>query len=111
MNERRAERRAYVWAAKGLVSSPKYGAAARRYLSLARRERELQRAARAQHNHARSAANADHPLTQIRFAPPLSVAGCSSPVVVRAEGLAHRRIPVAFERDEKGRHRGTTGRS
>ena len=76
---------------------------ARRYLSLLGRHRRLRRAVRQAH------AEAVHrsPLSDVNFRAPLSVAGCPSIVVVRAEGLAMEGVPVAFELDGSGRHRGT----
>ena len=49
----------------------------------------------------------NNPLSEVNFRAPLTVAGCRSLVVVRAEGLTLEGVPVAFELDARGRHRGT----
>jgi len=77
---------------------------ARRYLALRRRRRVLRRAVRRAHQEAVYGS----PLSGFGFRPPLSVAGCDSLIVVKAEGLALLGVPVAFELDGRGRHRGTT---
>lgn len=74
-----------------------------RYLQVCRESRELRKALHA----ARDQARANSPLASIDFTAPLSVAGESSAVVVRAENMAFRKVPVALDLDEKGQHRGT----
>ena len=75
----------------------------RRYLALLRRRRLLRRGVKEAHLRAIH----QSPLADVNFRAPLSVAGCSSLTVVRAEGLALEGVPVAFELDARGRHRGT----
>lgn len=91
----------YVRLARGLLRDrPDL---ARRYLTLCRRRRVLRRGVREAHLEALHKS----PLSDVNFRAPLSVAGEASRVVVRAEGLALEGVPVAFELDARGRHRGT----
>jgi hypothetical protein len=91
----------YVRLARGLLRDrPELG---RRYLALCRRRRVLRRGVSEAHLRAIH----ESPLGDVNFRAPLSVAGCSSLTVVRAEGLALEGVPVAFELDPRGRHRGT----
>src|SRR3954447_14837957 len=77
---------------------------ARRYLTLRRRRKTLRAAVKRAHHEAIYSS----PLADVGFRPPLSVVGCDSLTVVKAEGLALLLgIPVAFDLDAKGRHRGT----
>jgi len=75
----------------------------RQYLALCRRRGVLRRGVKEAHLRAVH----QSPLSDVNFRAPLSVAGCSSLAVVRAEGLALEGVPVAFELDGRGRHRGT----
>ena len=77
---------------------------ARRYLHLRRRHKILRAAVRQAHRQAIY----NSLLADVGFRPPLSVAGCDSQIVAKAEGLALLGIPVAFDRDGRGRHRGTS---
>jgi hypothetical protein len=77
---------------------------ARRYLSLVNRRRILVKAMRRAERRARR----ETLLGQIPFTAPLSVAGCSSRVIVQAENMRTRGIPIAFELDDKKQHRGTS---
>jgi hypothetical protein len=91
----------FISLARGLLRDrPDLG---RRYLALCRRRRVLRRGVREAHLRAIH----ENPLADVNFRAPLSVAGCSSLTVVRAEGLALEGVPVAFELDARGRHRGT----
>jgi hypothetical protein len=91
----------YVRLARGMLRD--HPELARRYLALRRRRKVLSAAARAAHREAVY----ESPLADVRFRPPLSVAGCDSLIVVKAQALTVIGVPVAFERDAKGRHRGT----
>ena len=84
--------------------TPRDRQVARRYLSLVNRRRILVKTMRRAERRARR----ETLLGQIPFTAPLSVAGASSLVIVHAEGLKRRGIPIAFERDEKNQHRGTS---
>src|SRR5438046_2728632 len=76
----------------------------RRYLILCRRERTIRAALKA----AKLEDKKNNVLSSIEFTAPLSVHGESSAVVVRAENMNLRKIPVALDLDEKGEHRGTS---
>jgi hypothetical protein len=97
------DRKFYTRLARNIIVLGDPDGIGRRYLSAVRRVRVLQRGI--DEAHYRSVA--DNPLGQIRFRAPLSVAGSSSPTVVRAEGLVNRGIPVCMSLDDRGRHRGT----
>jgi hypothetical protein len=89
--------------ARGLAKAKDHPEQMRRYLLLCRRERLIRDA----YKQAVEATRQSNPLTEIGFAAPLSVHGEASYVVVRAENMTHRGLPVAFDLDEAGKHRGT----
>ena len=95
-------RQFYVRLARGILRGrPEL---ARRYLALCRRRKVLRSGVR----EAQGLATHKSPLADVGFRPPLSVAGCrDSLVVVKAEGIALAGVPVAFDLDGRGRHRGT----
>lgn len=88
---------------EGAPNSMNREATARRYLTIRRRLRVLEEGIERAHR----ACRANSPLRSIRFHAPLSVAGCDSLTIVMAEGLSRLGIPIAFERETKGGHRGT----
>lgn len=76
---------------------------ARQYIRIIRRGRILKRGIPEAQRYARLS----NPLHEIRFRPPLSVAGVTdSAVIVRAENLAQLGVPIAMEFDARGKHRG-----
>ena len=91
----------YVLLARGML--PERPDLDRRHLALCRRRNVLRAGAKEAHRKA----TCDSPLRDAGFGPPLSVAGCDSLTVVKAEGLAAAGVPVAFNLDAVGRHRGT----
>ncbi len=93
----------FLKVARGLIRLGEHVPLARRYLSIDARDRVFGREAR----RVRAAARRGNPLADVGFTMPLSVAGQDSSVVVRAEALLLAGIPVALERDARGRHRGT----
>ncbi|HZL34217.1 MAG TPA: hypothetical protein VFC78_02840 [Tepidisphaeraceae bacterium] len=70
----------------------------RRFLALSQRSKVLSKAL--------SEPPADNPLSLVKFHSPLSVAGQPSSIIVRAERLKMRGMPVALELDDRGVHRG-----
>lgn len=83
-----------------LIGHQEHTELAERYLALRKRVKTLRRS--------ESQIGAFSPLSQCGIKPPLSVAGESSDIIVRAEGLQLKGIPVFFDVDDEGRHLGFT---
>jgi hypothetical protein len=98
-------RKALIGASKLLIANGDPAAPiGRRYLQIMARRQKLRDIVK----EIRERDRQQSVLSTVGFKPPLSVAGCCSDTIVRAEGLALRKIPVAFELDAKARHRGTS---
>ena len=102
-DEHRLGNRFYARIAKCLIQVGDSVPAAQRYLTVLKRQAKL----RGGIEEAEAAARKDSVLTDVGFIPPLSVAGCTSDVVVRAEKMSLDGVPVMTESDEKGVLRGT----
>ena len=95
--------RLYARIAKCLIQVGDNVPAARRYLTVLKRQAKLQGGI----EEAEAVAREDSVLTEVGFIPPLSVAGCSSDVVVRAEKMSLDEVPLLTEPEAKGQHCGT----
>lgn len=89
--------------ASALIRKGRAVSFAKRYLQTVRRRRVLKEGIQL----AAADAMRNNPLALISFVPPLSVAGCNSNVIVRAEKMRMDGVPIAIEKDGKNRHRGT----
>jgi hypothetical protein len=91
--------------ARCLIKAKDHPDEMRRYLDVRRQLFELRR----RYGAAQQESRDQNPLAEIGFTSPLSIAGeTSSFVIVRAEGMAVRNIPVAVDLDAKGKHLGTS---
>lgn len=90
--------------ARALVHTGDHLGLARRYLAVSGRRRVLV----TYYERFRAELRRDHPLALIGFRPPLSAAGQPPDVLEVAAAMNTPQCPIALERDDKGRHRGTS---